>query len=309
MRFILIICLALRAFGQDFDCVFVGTSPVSLFEALYRYESGQSVLILEESDVCGGAWKSIEICGVPRVDMGCHEIGPSPETISFLEEYGGCKIVEEKGGKYFSRGCFELIDNLLQKIQKTDIALLTNTKLKSVFLDFDSKRAILKTPNGSFTAAKIVVTPGSSIRIENAPNALAPERSRGTTFFHLYLLIQDPSPHKFTYFRSLTPGSWRMMNMTPFLDLGKTGRQLIAFQTHGEKDAAYAETLLEDLKQSDLVDKSAYLLQVEPYVYEQYPHFSLNKLAPEQKEFFDMLDTSHFNMIGTYAPRWKQLLK
>ncbi len=108
-------------FGADFDCAIVGTSPVPLFEALYRHHSGERVLILEAAAECGGAWKSIDICGIAHADMGCHEISSSIDLNRFLEDYAGCSMISCHTNYYFSNGCFELINNLLKRIRAAGI--------------------------------------------------------------------------------------------------------------------------------------------------------------------------------------------
>src|SRR5690348_11005822 len=76
----------------DFDVIVVGSSPIPLLEALYHYHSGKRVLILEEASACGGAWKSIEVCGMYPVDLGCHTLGNDKQMLHFLEEYIGCEM-------------------------------------------------------------------------------------------------------------------------------------------------------------------------------------------------------------------------
>src|SRR5579872_5024169 len=97
MRFLLAIFLVVRAsvfaFQVDYDYVFVGTSPISVLEALYRSYLGSRVLLLESSSTMGGAWKAINICGVSNVDMGCHQIGSDSRLRRFLENYVGCRFV------------------------------------------------------------------------------------------------------------------------------------------------------------------------------------------------------------------------
>lgn len=292
-------------FSVDFDYAVVGTSPFLLFEALYKHASGYRVLILEAANECGGAWKSIEACGVPHVDMGCHEIGSTPELNRFLEEYAGCSLVKTNYSYYFSEGCFELIDHLLERVSKTNIVLRTNCRLNSVTLDAKAKIASLQTTDGIFTACKIVVTPGSSFVINPAKTA---QKNYVREYFHLYFLIQDPTPPRFSYHGGVSAGVSRMMNLTSYAKLANTGRQLIVFQTHTRKQFENHESFLNDLKRTGLIDMGAYLLKTDTYVYEQGPPFQINQLTPEQQSFFELINTSHFNVIGQYAAKWKTVL-
>src|SRR5690348_16680264 len=161
------------AAAVDFDVVVVGTSPISLLEALYHHHLGRHVLILEESSLCGGAWKSINICGIPHVDLGCHTLGQDKQILQFLEEYVGCTMVSmdnphqpfEIGkcpnGYYPATGCYEIIHNLLRLIEATDIVLLLDTPLESVFIDGTESLAIIKIRDMQLTTSKVVITPYS----------------------------------------------------------------------------------------------------------------------------------------------------
>ncbi len=179
----------------------MGTSPFSLFEALYQSHSGKKVLILEESDRCGGAWKGIDICGIRNADLGCHQIGTDPNLKQFIEEYAGCQIVsmehpenpfeasKSPHGWYFAHGCSELIEHLLELIRATDITLMTGTKLETASIDPQTKVATLMTPRGIFTAEKMILTPMSNVTF-GTPSAQSYAK---TKYCHLYLLVQDPT--------------------------------------------------------------------------------------------------------------------
>lgn len=304
MRWILFILLGIKLFGADFDCAIVGTSPVPLFEALYRHHSGERVLILEAAAECGGAWKSIDICGIAHADMGCHEISSSPDLNRFLEEYAGCCMISCHTNYYFSKGCFELVNNLLKRIQAAGIPLYNECKVQSVFLDMAKKECLLNTQKGVFTASKVVVTPGSSFAIDGAN----PSGRGGHKFYHLYLLLQDPTAPRFSYHSGTTSGVSRMMNLTQFVEIGHTGRQLIVLQTHSDQQFAKADLIVQDLKKANLIDMGAYLLKAESYVYEQGPYFQANNLKQNQKPYFEILNTSHFNAINSYASKWKKVI-
>ncbi len=293
-------------FSAEFDCAVIGTSPVALFEALYKQASGQKVLILEAASECGGAWKSINICGLEHVDMGCHEISSSPNLNQFLETYAGVRILPSKNNSYyFSKGCFELIDHLLKRVEKAGIDVLTNCRVESVTLDPATNTAFLHTANGVFTTSKIVVTPGSSFKI-NQPNARTPPNPN--KFYHLYLLIQDPTAPQFSYHGGVSPGVSRMMNLTSYVGLENTGRQLIVFQTHSDHRNNDHQPILDALKQKKLIDSGAYILKSETYIYEQGPYFQMAQVPSGQQNFFELINTSHFNIIGEYAKKWKTLL-
>ena len=294
--------------GVDFDYVFIGTSPIPLFEALYKHSCGNKVLILEADSVCGGAWKSIDICGMKNVDMGCHDLCSTKELNEFLEEYGGCRIRSiGNSTRYFSKGSFELIDHLLKRIAQAEIPLLTNCKLYKVSLDVKAKIATLHTAEGLFTTSKIVVTPGSSFSIANQLDAAPIEKHH--KFYHIYLLIQDPTAPRFCYHSNIGKGISRAMNLTAAAGMERSGRQLIAVQTHTEKMLSQPQDVFNALQQKRLVDPDAYLLQNDIYIYTQPPSFQLNHLPPAEQTFFELIQTSLLNRMSDHIPKWKNILK
>lgn len=318
MRYIFLILLQLSLFAADFDCVVVGSSPFSLFEALYQCHSGKRVLILEEASRCGGAWKGIDVCGIMNADLGCHQIGHDVQLKAFLEEYAGCKIVSmdnplisfesSKGpnGWYFSKGCYELIDHLLQLIAATNIVLLTEHRVENVIVDNVSKIATIQTQNKNFTTEKLIVTPMSCLTL-NPSNY--PQHYGKSKYFHLYLLIQDPTPPRFSYQAGVASGVSRMMNLTHFVSLAGTGRQLIVVQTHGEQNLANGQAFLDALKSNKLVDQGAYILKSEPYIYEAGSFHQGLITQMGAQGIIEVLQTGHFQSLNTYIPKWKQVLK
>lgn len=321
--FILLIFICRLGFAVDFDCVVVGTSPFCLFEALYRAHTGNRVLILEGAAECGGAWKAVTACGIPHADLGCHQIGHDAQLRSFLEEYAGCHLVsldnplipynepsKSPNGFYFSRGCFELIDNLERLIEKTNITLLLNEKLESIYVDTSAQIAYLKTKDMQFTASKIIMTQMSSFFIENFNTQ--PQQSHGRSkYFHLYVLIQDPTPPKFCYQGGVSAGISRLMNLTHFVGLTNSGQQLLVIQTNSEQSLNNGETYFNDLKTRNLVDRSAFILRTESHIYEQAPSYQnmIHQLGHSAQGMFETLNTGHFQALSTYIPKWKQALK
>ncbi len=181
---------------------------------------------------------------------------------------------------------------------------MNECKVESVFLDTEKKECLLKTQKGLFTASKVIVTPSSSFAIDGSYHA-----SRGShKFYHLYLLLQDPTPARFSYRSGATSGISRMMNLTSFVGIGHTGQQLIVVQTYSDQQFAEANRIVQDLKRANLIDMGAYLLKAESYVYEQGPYFHTGDLKQSQKPYFEVLNTSHFNVINSYTSRWKKAL-
>lgn len=316
MKFLLLF-LSASLFAVDFDVVVVGTSPFSLFEALYQSHLGKKVLILEAAAECGGAWKSIPVCGMPHADLGCHRIGHNADLRAFLEEYAGCKIVPQESpllplheddppNYYFSGGCYELIEHLLKMVQETDIKLLTNTKLESVFIDPFQKMAIARTKEQNYATHKLIVTPMSCFSI----GQMSPEQDGGRSkYCHLYLLIQDPAPPRFSYRQGIGAEDSRVMNLTHFAGLTDTGQHLVVFQVHSEDAFAKGQELLDALKENHLISAEAYLLKSDPYVYEVGGLSQQQIQQAHAQDLFEVLQTDHFEKLLQYIPKWKQVLK
>ena len=309
----------LHGIETDFDTIVVGTSPFSLFEAIYKRCLGNRVLVVEQNSTCGGAWQSLTICGVPHVDLGCHEFGRDPRLVQFLEEYAGCTIVgvtpdlekpAPNGEFYLSEGCYELTRNLQQLMSRLGIVLLLNSKLESVFVDSTRAVAEVKINGMRYTASKIVLTSNSEINIENPgfPN----QPRHGHTFHHVGMLIDDPTPPRFTYKNLFANGASRSTNYTPYSqELQGTGKQLITIQVYGEQNLNNDLFFFEELKKQGMIDSSARLLQTENYLYKQVPlnqHFLL-KLGPPAQTIFEIINTGHINQLCTHIEKWKTAMK
>lgn len=317
LSFLWLLFLHASLFATDFDVVVVGTSPFSLFEALYQSHSGKKVLILEEAAECGGAWKSIPVCGMPHADLGCHQIGHNKDLKVFLEEYAGCKIVSQEHpliplteadtqDYYFSKGCYELIEHLLHLVQATDIVLLTNTKLESISIDPSQQMAIAHTKGQNYSTRKFIVTPMSCFGIEPVCSEQNFSKSK---YCHLYLLIQDPTPPRFSYHQGIGVGDSRVMNLTYFVGLADTGQHLIVFQVHNENAFTKEQELLDALKAKNLVAPEAYLLKSDPYIYEAGTFSQRHINQASAQNLFEVLQTGHFEKLTQYIPKWKQVLK
>lgn len=326
MRFLLFVFfifrLSLFSAEADFDYVFVGTSPISVLEALYRSYCGSRVLMVEAESTIGGAWKAIDICGIEQVDMGCHQISGEIKLKRFLEDYVGCDLVPMNNpyrqnkpvqsadqGFYFSQGCYELSARLYELIEASNIVLLLNHKLKSVYLNFEQSLARVNVNDNYVTCLKLVITPHSYFEIENFPLFPKPTLSK---HFHLYLRIQDASPTRFTYLNGFCMGMSRVINLTPFSPgLEATGEQLIVIQTNDQASFNKPEFYLQELKKKGLIDGAARLILHTGYIYEQ-SHLNINALKScHQKapSFFEILQTDAIWNIPNNTEKWEKKFK
>lgn len=312
-------CICLHGTETDFDTVIVGTSPFCMFEAIYKRCLGERVLVIEQGAECGGAWKSITICGVPHVDLGCHEFGKDPSILQFLEEYAGCHMVTPEpslckatphGEFYPSEGCYELARNLEYLMRSLGVVLLLNTKLESVFVDTSCSIAEIRFNDRHYTTKKVVLTPCSEVKIDNPQVQNSPFHPHN--YYHIGLLIADPTPPRFAYKNLSGHGASRSTNYTLYsVELKDTGKQLITIQVHGEKNMKNAEQFMAELKKQGLIDSKAELLKVENYTYKQC-HFNqglLHQLGPEAQSIFEVLNTGHITNLSTYIEKWKTGMK
>jgi hypothetical protein len=320
-KFLLIFCLFFTcAYGieTDFDYIVVGTSPFSMLEAIYKRCLGHRVLVVEQGAECGGAWKSISICGIPHVDLGCHEFGRDAKVQKFLEEYVGCTMVSNlpdkkppTNGEYYpSQGCYELTHNLELLMQTVGVVLFLNSKLESVFVDTSRGIAEAKINDRRYTTQKLVVSSNSELKIEN-PEVQQPT-SHAHNYYHIGMLIVDSSAPRFTYKNMTGQGASRATNYTPYSrELQGTGMQLITLQVHGEKNLHDPHKFIAELKKQKLIDEKAQLLKVENYIYKQVPlhQASIHKLGPKAQPIFEILNTGHINNLSNYVEKWKQAMK
>jgi hypothetical protein len=302
-------------FGVDFDVVVVGTSPITLLEALYQSHSGKRVLILEEAPVCGGAWKSIDVCGIYPVDLGCHTLGKNKQMLTFLETYVGCRMVSldnppapfdpknSPNGFYPLQGCYEIIHNLLKLIQHTNIVLLLEHPVESVSIHPQKPEAVIVSRNMQITTSKIIVPTYCSLQPANTSTKISK-----SSYYHLYLLVDDPTPQHFSFRTGVLSGASRLMNLTYFAGLSGTNKQLIVIQTYGNNANLTANNYLNALKQQGLLHESAHLLEEETYVYEQASFKPFNNV-PNAAQVIEQINTGHIESMTQYISRWEKVLK
>jgi hypothetical protein len=316
-RILIIFALFIRgllcAIETDFDVAIVGSSPISLLEAVYQLDCGKRVLILEKNERCGGAWKSIDICGIADADLGCHSIGNDARISSFLRDYIGCHIscLEEpfvegercKKGFYFSKGCHELISCLEKIIKSHENGILLHKELQSVFFDEGRGCVYLKVENDRYTSSKLIITPASRFYVEN-PTFSNPVNPNVQQYPHLYLLVEDAGPVNFAYLNGITAGMSRAMNLTPFVAMPKEGMQLIAIQAHKHMDHDAEAKFFEAFKSRKLLSADAKIILSETYLY-QTSTINTAALQKVGGPLLEVLQTSAFTNMSQYIDKWK----
>jgi hypothetical protein len=73
-------------FGKRYDKVYVGTSVISVLDAIHFSNLGQKVLMIDNQPAMGGAWRTIEAFGLHDVENAIHYFLPYPGVHSFMKE-------------------------------------------------------------------------------------------------------------------------------------------------------------------------------------------------------------------------------
>ncbi len=75
-----------------YDSVIIGTSPVSILEALYRSEQGEKILLVDQASSIGGAWRTVNCFGLDGVETSPHILLPNRIAYRILREKIGVKL-------------------------------------------------------------------------------------------------------------------------------------------------------------------------------------------------------------------------
>lgn len=310
MKKFLLFFLPFFLWATDYDCIVIGSSPFGILEAIFQKKSGKEVLLLEKQARLGGAWKTIDICGIQNVDLGCHQIGANPKLKAFFESFVRCRIVSLKTphlpfdkdpsslGWYFSGGCHELIENLKGLLQEHKILVKTEESVQKI--SFDRKKAIafVETDKRTYSAHKLFVSPHIQ---------LSHNRGKPLRFPHVYLLVYDPSPIRFTYAHSLEGIAARAMNLTPFMKDLQEGMRLIAIQARKETSLQNPESFFCFLKEKKLLSPKATLLKAEAFVYESLRGDSRTLHQWGTNPLIEVLKTGHLQNLSMKFLKWKKI--
>ncbi len=324
MRFVLTILLFLKgwlfAVQTDYDVTVVGTSPISMLEAIYHISKNERVLILEADAKCGGAWKSIDICGIANADLGCHLIGTDPKLKEFFKNYFGCKFVclehpdqdavdshsHCTNGYYFSNGCYELVSRLQAVVESRPNAVLLHRKLESIFIDSAREMIELSLGDSRTTTTKLILTPSSQFRVENP--SFTNQDPRGHLYPHLYLLVEEETSSRFTYLNGIISGMSRAMNLTPFLKFPRDNLQLIVIQTHGKNELNNPQKFFDALIDQGYFSPYARIVESATYFYQQ-SYMNTTAISHIGGPLVEILDTSSFSGMIKYLDKWKSVME
>ncbi|PHR35498.1 MAG: hypothetical protein COA38_02235 [Fluviicola sp.] len=81
---------------QHHNVVILGTSPLAITEAVWQKSHGKSVLNIDDKEIAGGAWTTIEHEGIPAVEIGCHIWEVEKGATDFLDAFFNLDLVPLK---------------------------------------------------------------------------------------------------------------------------------------------------------------------------------------------------------------------
>ncbi len=127
-----------------FDYIFIGSSPISIFEAIRYRSKGYSVLIVDLEEKIGGSWRTIDLGDFKEVDIGPHTIILKEKILKRLNELNFDLVKEPDQDLIFVENPFNfplwfqekysLLAGSLNSIQKCSKYLWIKVLLKSFFI-------------------------------------------------------------------------------------------------------------------------------------------------------------------------------
>jgi protoporphyrinogen oxidase len=75
-----------------YDSIIVGAGPTSILEGLHLKAQGKRVLLLEQHDVIGGAWRTVQHATLPPLEIGCHIWDIDNTAYGFLQNFLGISL-------------------------------------------------------------------------------------------------------------------------------------------------------------------------------------------------------------------------
>lgn len=83
-----------RQYAERYDCAFIGTSTISLLEALYQHRRGKRILMVDDQPRIGGVWVSLELFGLHDVENAIHYFIYDRAGIEFMRSVLGWNVIE-----------------------------------------------------------------------------------------------------------------------------------------------------------------------------------------------------------------------
>lgn len=90
---------------QKYDCVYIGTGPITAIDAIYRQmQSKGDVLLIDEKAQIGGAWVAIEVGDFGHLEVGCHIWSYNKKAYHFLRTFLNLELIALSPQPFFVKG-------------------------------------------------------------------------------------------------------------------------------------------------------------------------------------------------------------
>ena len=86
---------------NEFDKLYVGSSPIMMLDALNSSLKAEKVLIIDKDIQLGGAWKGIDLFGFRNLENAVHYLLPNKEGYNFLQKYFNIEL-EDSSRKFYA---------------------------------------------------------------------------------------------------------------------------------------------------------------------------------------------------------------
>lgn len=202
-----------------YDDVVLGSSPVSMVEALYHARRGRRVLLVEQKSVLGGAWSMIDTLGLRRIENGCHLLTPADEEVyAFLETALGMELHplapqpfavregrvtlrnEHMVYRYPRRGTVEMVGALQHRLQEAGCHILTRSALTEATYDPAASAPLRLTLSTGhrLRAGHLVLTGFTQLRAVRALREAIDLSGSAETVHHIFFLVASREERRFT---------------------------------------------------------------------------------------------------------------
>lgn len=221
----------------EYDIAAVGSSPISVVNAMLERFQDKTVIVLEARDVVGGAWAGDTVCGLNGVDIGSHDISIKEESAKFLEKFFGVKCIEIGSDQYLPEGgCAKMSQRLVEIAKNAGITFKTNCRVEKatlldqgVVLDCVASGQSLKV-----TAGKVIKPTYTAFDVYRGPDKIS-QPIKTARKQHLYFIVNDNTASKKYFFGWMCLDSiCRIANLTAFVRLESPDQRMFVVELRKE---------------------------------------------------------------------------
>lgn len=321
----------------------LGSSLISVIEAITQSRLGHKVTIIDKNDDIGGAWKLENSLGYKNIEVGCHILIPTGKSefdnksYSELESFTGIKLVkldskpinisvnplndsdpEDIEYYYPKNGLPEVLKNLRNAISENSIEYLNSHKVTDIHLKSKDEVEI-KTNKANLKFNKVTFPTYfglEKLKCENEEISIPFSRRTST---HLTMKVSG-NENKFTYCQlddstDVIDRVSRVSKYVPELDLKKydvlCARVSHTFKDKNTFDLSSAELAFKCLVNNNLLSPEAELIGFDFHQYTTHYRTEemIEKLSSVNHPTFFHLDSrALINSLGLSMDRWEKTL-